>query len=450
MNNIKPLLNEASYDDVALVLNSCSFNNWNNMKLIESLSHSYNFHDEEKTKENLLRILTEFWNSKCIRNKNSVKAVTKATNLATKTFDVINSRPVQMIINNNIAKQRHQIQKQRRAFVRDDILDQGYKDAETSLANDTNSVDRTEVPEEHESPKQKKRKALHKKEFKTLNRAGQLKKLTEFYGTEGVLDLSRKASIPKKFASDIEALKKVYSLNLPYLLKREEHCLLKKIAQCRNKEDLYATVKDIDPFTKGSALPYIKQAVQKLCYLYKDNLLEDRGHNEDWFRIMVYGDLFDYIFASAEGYITKRSECHSRIIKSLKQLRLIEKDVPNVKLDFIFCNTSIAGINVVLICEDKPTENESTKDSEKTRKLRKKAVVYWGSILHFSNALEHLSSTSCRFNKLNLLITTTKIIDSTIIHTTLKEVSIPVSERSGGAIADFISLAKYKNLGVAT
>ncbi|KAG0739629.1 hypothetical protein G6F21_011073 [Rhizopus arrhizus] len=196
-----------------------------------------------------------------------------------------------MIINNNIAE--------------DDILDQGYKDAETSLANDTNSVDRTEVPEEHEPPKQKKRKALHKKEFKTLDRAEQLKKLTEFYGTEGVLDLTRKAFIPKKFASDIEALKKVYGLNLPYLLKKEEHYLLKKIAQCRNKKGLYAAVKDIDPFTKGSALPYIKQAVQKLCYLYKDNPLEDHDHNEDWFRIMVYGDLFDYIFSSAEGYMTK-------------------------------------------------------------------------------------------------------------------------------------------------
>jgi hypothetical protein len=91
------------------------------MKLIENLSHSFSFHDEEKTKEALLKSLTEFWDSKCNRNKNSVKAVTKATNLATKTFDVINSRPVHMIINNNIAEQRRHIQKQRRAFVRDDI-----------------------------------------------------------------------------------------------------------------------------------------------------------------------------------------------------------------------------------------------------------------------------------------------------------------------------------------
>ncbi|CAO3682024.1 unnamed protein product [Rhizopus stolonifer] len=168
------------------------------MKLIESLSRSFGFHDEEKTKEILLQNLTEFWDSKCNSNKNSVKAVTKATHLATKTFEVINSRSVRMIINNNIAEQRRHIQKQPRTSVRDDILDQGYKDAETSLANDTNTVDRTEVPEEHESPTQKKRKALHKNEFKTLSKTEQLKKLTEFYGTGGVLDLTRKASIPKK------------------------------------------------------------------------------------------------------------------------------------------------------------------------------------------------------------------------------------------------------------
>ncbi|KAI7892877.1 uncharacterized protein EV154DRAFT_479784 [Mucor mucedo] len=151
-----------------------------------------------------------------------------------------------MITNNNIAEQRHYIQKQRRAFVRDDILDQGYKNAETSLANDTNSVDRTEVPEEQESPRQKKRKS-----FSGVTREG-----------------------------------------------------------------------------------------------------------------------------------------HSR----------------------------------------------------QRRHQREKLLVYWRSILHFSNALEHLSSTSCRVNKLNLSITITKIIDSTIMHTTFKEVSIPVPEKSGGAIADYISV----------
>ncbi|CAO3657243.1 unnamed protein product [Mucor hiemalis] len=260
MNNIKPLLNEASYDEVAPILNSYPFNTWSNMKLIESLSLSFSFHDEEKTKENLLKNLTEFWKLKCVTNKNTTKAVAKATYLTAKTFDVMNSRPVQMIINNNIAEQRRHIQTQRRAFVRDDILDQNYKDAETSLANDTNSVDKAEVPEEPELLRQKRRKTLHKKEFKALDRAERLKMMTEFYGTEGILDLLRKTSIPKKFASDVEALRKDYGLNLPCLLKKEEHNLLKEIAKCRNKEDLYAAVKDINPFTKGSALPYTYKA----------------------------------------------------------------------------------------------------------------------------------------------------------------------------------------------
>lgn len=70
-----------------------------------------------------------------------------------------------MIINNNIAKQRRQILKQRRALVRDDILEQGYNDAESSLAVDMN---------------QKKRKMLNRREFKSLDRSEQLEKLTEF------------------------------------------------------------------------------------------------------------------------------------------------------------------------------------------------------------------------------------------------------------------------------
>jgi hypothetical protein len=228
MINIKPLLNEgkylwpsllhvfiffilASYEDMAKVLNSCLFKEWTNMKMIESLSQSFSFHDEEKTKEILLKSLTEFWNSKCNSNKNLVKAITKATQLAAKTFDVIHSRPVRIIINNNIAEQTRQVQHQQRASVRDNVLDQGYKDAETSLANNTSTVERaevtehessrhtverievaeehessrhavgrTEAPEQLESPVQKKRKTLHKKAFRGLDRKEQLKQLAEF------------------------------------------------------------------------------------------------------------------------------------------------------------------------------------------------------------------------------------------------------------------------------
>jgi hypothetical protein len=141
----------ASYEDMSKVLNSCLFKEWTNMKMIESLSQSFSFHDEEKTKDILLKSLTEFWSSKSNSNKNSVKAVTKATQLAAKTFDVIHSRPVRIIINNNIAEQTLHVQHQQRVSVRDNVLDQGYKDAETSLVNNTSTVERAEVTE-HEPP----------------------------------------------------------------------------------------------------------------------------------------------------------------------------------------------------------------------------------------------------------------------------------------------------------
>lgn len=113
---------------------------------------------------------------------------------------------------------------------------------------------------------------------------------------------------------------------------------------------------------------------------------------------------------------------------------------PNVRLDFIFCNTTVTGINDVFVCEDKPTVAESVKDVKKTREIREKSLLYWKAILPYSLGLEHLSSISCRFNKLKLMITSTKIIDNTIVHTNIKETSIPVSERCGGAIANYLTI----------
>ena len=49
------------------------------------------------------------------------------------------------------------------------------------------------------------------------------------------------------------------------LLKDEEHDLFKKkISTCNNKEKIYKSVQNINPFCDGSELPYINMAVQKL------------------------------------------------------------------------------------------------------------------------------------------------------------------------------------------
>ncbi|KAI9473890.1 MAG: hypothetical protein EXX96DRAFT_579781 [Benjaminiella poitrasii] len=79
------------------------------------------------------------------------------------------------------------------------------------------------------------------------------------------------------------------------------------------------SVEKIDPFCNDSELPYIKLAVQKLCNLWHRSVLTS-DHNEDWYRVNVYGDLFDFIFNGQVGYETKRYECHSFIVKSLRKM----------------------------------------------------------------------------------------------------------------------------------
>lgn len=76
--------------------------------------------------------------------------------------------------------------------------------------------------------------------------------------------MTKKYRFQKKLANEIRTLKETYSLNLPYLLKEDEHVLLKKISKCRDKERLYATVKEIDPFTKETTPSFIKQTILKL------------------------------------------------------------------------------------------------------------------------------------------------------------------------------------------
>ncbi|CEI94665.1 hypothetical protein RMCBS344292_08870 [Rhizopus microsporus] len=64
-------------------------------------------------------------------------------------------------------------------------------------------------------------------------------------------------------------------------------------------------------------------------------------------------------------YITKRSECHSAVIKSMKRLGLVEKDEHDVRLDFIFTNIAVAGLGDALLCEDKPTDKVLKNDETK-------------------------------------------------------------------------------------
>ncbi|KAG1136864.1 hypothetical protein G6F37_011659 [Rhizopus arrhizus] len=211
--------------------------------------------------------------------------------------------------------------------------------------------------------------------------------------------------------------------------------VLNIISNCRTKKGLYQSVEKIDPFCNDSELPYIKLAVQKLCNLWHRSILTG-DHNEDWYRVNVYGDLFVFIFNGQVGYETKRSECHSLIIKSLRKMGLLDANTKDVRLDFIFTNRS--GLNDAFYCEDKPYERAS-KDNKKTRHLREQALNYWVSLLPYNECIEHITAVTCQFNKLKFQIAATKFIAGVTVRSALRKVRIPNNDQEGTSVADYLA-----------
>ncbi|ORE13986.1 hypothetical protein BCV71DRAFT_276999 [Rhizopus microsporus] len=289
---------------------------------------------------------------------------------------------------------------------------------------------------EEQQPEPKKRKYLKAADFKDVNWGNKVTMLNENFGTNGVLDLTRTAIIPKRLRIVVDGICQHYRLSLPMTLKNEEYKFLNIISNCRTKKSLYQSVEKIDPFCNDSELPYIKLAVQKLCNLWHRGVLTG-DHNEDWYRVNVYGDLFDFIFNGQVGYETKRrSECHSLIVKSLRKMGFIDAETKNIRLDFIFTNNG--GLNDAFYCEDKPNER-ALKDSEKTRRLREQALNYWVSLLPYDECIEHITVVTCQFNKLKLQITATKFIAGATVHSALKEVRIPNNNQEGASVAEYLA-----------
>lgn len=138
-----------------------------------------------------------------------------------------------------------------------------------------------------------------------------------------MLDLSKARTIPSRCKDIIDSILIDSGLQLHPRLTISEYDVLTKISECTNKSSLDTTVNEIDLFSSQVELSFIKLAVMKLyvsdwkylmfnwliylfrCLLYHGELLEGE-HNEDWYRVNVYGDVFDLLFNSKHGYKTKR------------------------------------------------------------------------------------------------------------------------------------------------
>ncbi|KAI9483351.1 MAG: hypothetical protein EXX96DRAFT_594170 [Benjaminiella poitrasii] len=145
-----------------------------------------------------------------------------------------------------------------------------------------------------------------------------------------------------------------------------EYDVLIKISECTNKSSLDTTVNEIDLFSYKAELSFIKLEVMKL------KLLEGE-HNEDWYSVNFY-----------------RSECHSQTIKALRADGLVDVNEKDIRLEFIFTNSS--GIQCVFI------------------------------LLLYEECTQYLCALSCHFNKPNL-----RIMD------------IPLSDNSGARIAEYLT-----------
>ncbi|CEP10112.1 hypothetical protein [Parasitella parasitica] len=213
----------------------------------------------------------------------------------------------------------------------------------------------------------KRRKYLTASRCKCISIEERLNTLNEYSGKNNIIDMTKPNIIHKRLRKVTEKMLARYELVLKTRLVDEEYDLIMAIS----------------------------------------TYLLTREHHEDWFRMNVYGDLFDFAFISKSNYTTKRTECHSSVVKQLKRLGLLPDRTKDVKLDFIF----------------------SHMNSE---------VDYWSTLLFDPQLIRHLTAFSCQFNKLKLKAKATKIISGISVHILLKQVSIPHNAQDGLSIAEYL------------
>ncbi|KAI7891239.1 uncharacterized protein EV154DRAFT_509105 [Mucor mucedo] len=264
---------------------------WSNIFFVEEISKEFLFASRNTAEEKIRDLLFDFWNEDIHDPKSSESIRKKATRLKGTVKLVIDSRPMSMIINGNIQRQSRQI-------LRDDLVQQEYD----TLSGVHVKPSLTDTDQEGQQESSKKRKYLKKSDLRNLSYKHKVAKLNDYYGTKNVLDLTKNQVIPKRFKSTVQDILCNYDMLLTPKLQDKEYQMIQQISLCQSKDLLYSLVNDITPFDNTSELPFIKLATQKLYHILFSDVLKSE-HHEDWYRINVYGDLFDFIFSVESGMI---------------------------------------------------------------------------------------------------------------------------------------------------
>lgn len=196
-------------------------------------SAKYHFNKVDTTVNKATTALLGLWNEK-ITTFNTTSSLKKRAKTLHSTVNlVLNSRPALSIIDSNIKKQLKKALKDNLTKGAYDELLEVYPDDNNSevdsIIDDTNNK---------EQPVQKKkRKHLKDKDLRNQSWGNKVQIITEYYGENDILDLTKTSVVPKRFKSIVENICKHFNLKMDLLLKDEEYDILKKISTCNKRKN---------------------------------------------------------------------------------------------------------------------------------------------------------------------------------------------------------------------
>ncbi|KAI7849318.1 hypothetical protein BDC45DRAFT_278391 [Circinella umbellata] len=146
-----------------------------------------------------------------------------------------------------------------------------------------------------------------------MSQAERLEHLYRSHGSDNHLDLMTAKWSKRKHDIIKEYLK---ALKFEYAVTNEEAGCLAKLRCCKNREDLVSLKTDLFKHREVSAgIEFIRTAIHHIILFWKNNK-NVLNNLEDWWRIFLYGPVFDSAFSSAQEYNIIRSESESQAYKA--------------------------------------------------------------------------------------------------------------------------------------
>lgn len=223
--------------------------------------------------------------------------------------------------------------------------------------------------------------------------------MAEKFGNNGHLDLIT-TKIPRRFERHFLQIKRDLMLPLQYIATIEERDMLLSISKCEEMtqvEDLVANFyskKDLSSNGK-----YIRSCLAAAQYLWESSQLLKRDHNEDWYRLHLYSNVFDKAFMNDTEFESKRSECYSNITK-------LFEDEQNQRVDFIFRNLNDKSDYTT--AEEKPGRKGVKKDMKKGKALQSLMLKDWSQKIGSDKLISQFEAITCQWEGTKLTIFATR------------------------------------------